>query len=86
MNKFLYIILFVLAGCVSTSPDAILPPKEKVVHIDPRILEPCGDLLLLENPDDELEITIKNFEIFADCKRKQNNSIILLKQFSNYKD
>lgn len=63
-----------------------MPPQEKVVHIDPYNLEPCLPIIRLEEGSNELEVSIKNIEIYADCKNRQNNSIILLKKFSNYKE
>lgn len=80
------LILLILVGC-ATKPDAIVPPPEKYVHIDPRILEPCENLIELP-PDtstfeDLLKITLVNFEIYSDCALKHRNSTILLKKFAN---
>lgn len=85
--KVLAIILstVLLASCITTK-DAIVPPPEKVVHIDARALEPCEELIKLpENAsfEDLLGVTVTNFEIYNACAIKQNNSIILLKKFSN---
>lgn len=85
MIKYILILVLLISGCAAVS-DAVVPPKEKIVHIDPRALEPCEDLVGLDSNSSEIETTIRNFEIYADCKRKQNNSIILLKQFSNIQE
>lgn len=88
MNKFLLLLILVvlLSGCFTTTKDAIVPPPEKIVHIDPRILEECEPLIKLpENAsfEDLLSITVFNFEVYNICATKQHNSIILLKKFAN---
>jgi hypothetical protein len=82
------LILLLLVGCVTKPPvpDAVLPPKEKVVRIDPRIFELCEPLFNLnENAsfDDVLKITLDNFELYTACSSKQSRAVKLLKQFSN---
>ena len=90
MKVLFVIILLFLTGCVTTKiPDAILPPEEKVVRIDPRIFELCDPLKNLpENAsfEDVLVITIANFEIYSACSVKQSRAVRLLKEFSNYKE
>jgi hypothetical protein len=90
MSKYL-LILLLLAGCASKPPvpDAVLPPKEKVVRIDPRIFELCEPLQnLAENAtfDDVLAVTINNFEIYVACSTKQSRAVKLLREFSNQKE
>lgn len=85
MNRLLIILLVIfLHGCATK--DAIVPPPEKIVHIDPRVLESCEPLNKLpENAsfEDLLSTTVVNFEIYNACAQKQKNSAILLKKFSN---
>lgn len=79
------LICILLAGCVTT-PDAIVPPPERKVHIDPRVLEPCEPLLFLSESasfEELITITVNNFEIYATCAEKQKNSALLLKRFTN---
>lgn len=85
MKVLILCLIIFFAGC-ATKPDAVLPPMEKVVHIDSRALEPCLSLLRLEEGFSELETTVRNFEIYTDCANRQKTSIILLKKFSNYKE
>lgn len=69
--------------------DAIVPPPEKVVHIDARALEPCEPLVKLPDNasfEELISITVSNFELYSVCVIKQDNSIILLKKFSNKED
>lgn len=77
-----------LSGCSwFTKPDATVP--EKVVKLDARVLEPCADLNAIpENAsfEDLMNTTFANFQVYSECKAKQDNSIKLLKQFSNYKE
>jgi hypothetical protein len=88
--KILIILIFLLVGCATTKiPDAVLPPVEKTVRIDPRIFELCDPLKNLpENAsfEDVLAITISNFEIYSTCSIKQSKAVKLLKEFSNYKE
>lgn len=87
MRYFIILVLIFLQGCATTpKPTAIL--TDKVVHIDARILEPCADLNTLPDNasfDDLLRISFSNIEIYSECKRKQNASIEVIKQFSNRK-
>lgn len=86
MNKLIFLSLL-LTACTTSKPDAVVPPPEKVVHIDARILEPCEPLVGVSATEvtfeDILASTITNFEIYRDCSNKQKNSVILLKKFSN---
>lgn len=85
MRILLAVILSsLIVGCSSPPkvPDAIAPPAAQKVDIDPRVLQPCKELLTVSQ-DSLIENTIKNIEIYADCARKQDASIKLLKQFSN---
>jgi hypothetical protein len=88
MKKYISILaLVLLTGCsLFPKKDVIITDRE--VRINPAALAPCADLILLPedgNFDTVLSVTIANAELFLDCKKKQNNSIILLKQFSNTK-
>jgi hypothetical protein len=91
MKLFLIALLLVLTGCATKPkpPDAVLPPTERVVHLDPKILASCDKLEPLPESatwEDVLNVTINNYEKYAACARKQENSIFLLKRFSNYKE
>lgn len=87
MNKLLLIILAsILIGCATTQPPGPTIVIDKVVHIDPRALQACEPLVGLNSVasfEDILATSVQNMEIYADCKGKQDNSIILLKKFSN---
>jgi len=90
MRMFLIILLF-LTGCATTTkiPDAVLPPEEKIVRIDPRVFELCEPLKNLpENAtfEDVLVITVANFELYSACSVKQSRAVRLLKEFSNYRE
>jgi len=77
-----------LSGCIwATKHEATIP--EKVVKLDPQVYQPCKSLSLLPDNASFEELaatTATNFLVYSDCKAKQDNSIILLKQFSNYKE
>lgn len=88
-------IIAILAVCISLSgcglfmkkPDASITTK--VVHIDPRVLESCKDLVTISEPitfEGLLISSVTNAELYLDCRNKQENSIKLLKQFSNTKE
>jgi hypothetical protein len=86
------LILLLLSGCAFNKPkppDAVLPPTEKVVRIDPRMLELCEPLKNLPaetNFEEVLSITIDNFEIYNACSVKQSRGVKLLREFSNQKE
>ena len=83
--------LSLLQGCgflQKKKPDATI--SEKVVYLDPKALEPCQPLLRLDLQGDSFEdllvVSVKNMAIYADCSGKQDNSIKLLREFSNNKE
>jgi hypothetical protein len=75
-----------LSGCVWNAKPDIPVITPKVVHIDARAYERCEPLRPLSNPDELLQISLANMEIYSQCVRKQDNSIKLLKEFANYKE
>lgn len=88
-------ILYILALCIGLSSCGLFPKKpdviitEKVVRIDPRALESCKDLENVIEPvtfESLLITSINNAELYLDCRNKQENSIKLLKEFSNIKE
>ncbi len=82
------IILLLLAGC-ATPPDAVVPPKEQTVQLDSSVYEECKPLLRLEKGADHdgiLKVTTDNAELFAQCARKQKDSIAIIRKFSNKKE
>jgi len=86
MKNLLLVLL--LAGCAST-PTAILPPPDKTVKLDPRMLELCEFVNKLPEKasfEDVLSITITNLELYASCANKQKNSVKILKEFANMKE
>ncbi len=86
MKKLISILaLALLVGCATTK-DAIVAPPEKVIRLDPSALERCKPLLKINSGDEVLHVTLSNFAIHAECVNKQDNSIKLLKEFSNYKE
>lgn len=89
MKYLLFIIVFLYGCATAPIPDAVLPPKEKVVRIDPRMLELCEPLKNLPETasfEDILVITLDNFEIYTACSVKQSRAVKLLKEFSNNKE
>lgn len=91
MKKYFisFLALALLSGCslFPTKKDVIITDRE--VRLNPAALSPCADLIALPeggNFDTVLYVTIANAELYVDCKKKQDNSIILLKQFSNSKE
>lgn len=89
MKKYISILaLVLLSGCslFPTKRDVIITDRE--VRINPAALSPCAELVLLPkevNFDTVLSVSVANAELYLDCKKKQDNSIILLKQFANSK-
>jgi hypothetical protein len=88
-------IIAILAVCISLSgcglftkkPDASITTK--VVHIDPRVLESCKDLVTISEPitfEGLLVSSVTNAELYLDCRNRQENSIKVIKEFSNIKE
>lgn len=83
MTKFLVILVLLLSGCASTP--ARDPFINSPVRIDARAFELCRDLTFLNNDptyQDLINNTITLAEAYLDCRRKQEVSVKLLKQFS----
>ncbi len=75
-----------LSGCATTQDIPIVSANKTTINIDNEHFSPCDPLLKITPGDSELIITIKNIELYTKCKKKQDNSIILLKQLSNYEE
>lgn len=84
-----------LTGCgileIFKKPD---PPviTEKVVQVDPKLLEACKPLarLIIQQGASNVESILLdnialNAELYAECAMKQDNSVIMLKKFGNIK-
>ena len=93
MKLFLGLILVSsLSGCAlfkTKAEPAIVTPEQ--VEVDPRALQPCKPLVQLDTTKEDLFIalldnTAANTAVYLDCVKKQNNSIELLKKFSNKKE
>jgi hypothetical protein len=85
------LIVLSLTGCAGMKDKycdyKVIPPAEPM-EIDPRVLESCKDLIIPDKPldwDILLENTRKNKLIYLDCVKRQENSIKLIKKFSNNK-
>ncbi len=86
------LLLSLLQGC-SLFQKKIIPPDAiidvKVVHVDPKALEPCKALLKLvvtegrDSFDALLEVDTANAEIHSQCSKKQDASIALIRKFAN---
>lgn len=93
MKNYVFILLTILVGGCTTAPNSTIVPISidvpKKIHIDQRILEKCLPLKSLEKSatfEEVLVISTKNAEIYYDCRIKQENSIKLIKEFSNLQE
>jgi len=91
MRLLLISLVLAISGCATKPPipDAVLPPPEKVVRLDPGTMESCKKLDPLPDTatwEDVLNNIIDNYEKYAGCSKLQEDSIKLLKKFSNYKE
>jgi hypothetical protein len=91
MNKIILALLISLSmtGCASVKEylcDKPIPPAEKRVNVDPKLLEPCAPLITLTatNPkfEDFLLVTGDNAIAYGDCKKKQDDSVKFIKSIS----
>ncbi len=87
MNKYLILFSLLLSGCGTMCDYAMIPPKEEqVIEIDPKLFEPCKDLLVADSPITPEGILINlaaNKVIYTDCAIRMAASIVVLKKFSN---
>ena len=86
MKLLLLVLSMTLVGCATTNENKIAFVNTEKVNIAPEHLIPCSPLKLLPEEaefEDSLKLHVDNAVIYADCKRKQDNSITLLKKFSN---
>jgi len=93
MNKLILLVCFtMLTGCASIKEsicDKPILPAEKIIHVDPKLLESCKPLLESTNSspsfEDYLLLTGDNAIAYSDCKRKQEDSIKFIKEVSGWK-
>ena len=81
MKYFIIFIMVFLVGC-STVPSS---PLTRKIDIDPRISEAtCGPLFKLTEKDfqHELEVTILNAKLYAECSKKLDSATELLRKIS----
>ena len=87
MKKLLIICLLLgLSGCDYFSKDAII--SEKVIKIDPRVLEQCKDIPVINTGATWSDILTNHKDVveqYYDCRQKQSNSTKLLKEIGNIK-
>lgn len=101
MKKALFSIVLclpLLTGCAFLDffkkRDEPVIPQQRVVHIDPKLLEPCKPLIKLEKVDPKavdfgnqvLTNLAANAQIYSECAKKQDGSIVLIKEFANLKE
>lgn len=83
------ILSIFLSGCIfPVKPDEPSMPPAKPVAIDKAALEPCAllkeDIVLTSFPD-LLVVYSDTATKYAECAKKQSNSIKLLKEFGGIK-
>ena len=81
---------FIITGCGTLpssfcKPEPLRPVIQKVVQIDPRVIEPCR---VIQTPVVESfsDVLISTRDIMAaniECKNKMDAAIIVIKKFSN---
>lgn len=88
MKKLLILMLFLsLIGCDRFCKTPIISTKP--VHINPQILEQCGDLPLVSTSADWNEILTNHkdiVELYYQCSQKQYNSTQVIKEFANIEE
>jgi hypothetical protein len=90
-KAFITLLIFSLFGCASIQDkickDALI--VDKVVHIDSVYYQECKPLVNLSETatfEDVISNLQQNSIIYAECRNKQHDSILLLKKFTNYKE
>lgn len=85
MKKLLIILLLLgLVGCDRFCKTPII--STKTVHIDPRALEQCRDLLPVNDTASWEDVLVNHADVveaYYDCRQKQQNSAKLLREFAN---
>ena len=79
-----------LSGCAFIKDEICGPPMPNVnttIKVDPKLLEPCKPLLTMDKEapgfEDYLMLTGDNALVYADCKKKQEASVLFIKKVSN---
>lgn len=93
--NLIYCIIFsiLLVGCNTLPPnfckkdEVSIVVQDKPIHIDPKLYEPCKDLVELPSIDPlvVLPVTATNASVYVDCKNKNQSLINTLRDFSNKK-
>lgn len=96
MKHWILISLTALLTACATTPkmDVVIPGEDKKIVLNPEVYAKCDPLLSLPKLNDGssidwdlvLAITVSNFEIHADCVKKQNNSIAIIKKLTNVRE
>lgn len=94
MNKIILSLLLLLnlSGCAYLKEqlcDKPIVPPEKVIQVDPKLLEPCKPLqeMISTQPtfEDYLLLAGTNATLYAECKKKHENNIVFIKDIANIK-
>ncbi len=90
--KYLILVLFILLTGCSTLTDKLCKDAlitDKTVHLDNKYYEECKPQNTLPDKatfDDVIVNTANNTAVFTACYDKQHNSIVIIKQLTNYKE
>ena len=65
------LVLLLLAGCATTQPTVVLPPKTETVQINPALLSPCASPIKLTDSTTLLQASGQWFVAMKECSDKQ---------------
>lgn len=84
MKYFVILLASLLIGCTSAPVATIV---DKKVHIDSAVLEPCALIpnTKINSIEDVLLENIDLYTLYATCAKKQDNSVLIIKEFGNIK-
>ena len=89
-TKYLFIVFLslILTGCGffhKNNFDTTAP--EKVIYVDPKLLQPCEPLPAPGTTYEELAVfDIQVIQLYGECKNQQEASILTIKKLANIKD
>jgi hypothetical protein len=87
MKNLILIICVLLSACGTFSkkpePLPVIPGSTVPVRIDSYLLQECEPAMEAPDQDSFAVVAVENLKIFAACRKKQSDSIKVIKELAN---